>query len=210
MKNNRLPLGQREIDSLLRWNIDHPGIVPENPKVDLEKWTLTVDGEVENPLKLNWQDFLNLPSIEVESDLHCVEGWSVSDLRWHGVKFSTLVQVVSPTKDAKYVSFICSDGYTTSLDLKGLLKDNVLLAYKLNDRSLEVPLGGPMRMVVPDKYAYKSAMWIERITFTKRKELGYWEKRGYSYKADVWKNDRFTNRKKCDRALPKDLTAEAH
>lgn len=191
MKTNRLPPGQHEIDAILRWNIDHPGIVPENPKIDLENWMLIVDGEVENPVKLIWQDFLRLPSVESRSDFHCVEGWSVRDLKWYGVKFSTLVQVVKPTKDAKYVFFRCSDGYTTSLDLKNLLKDDVLLAYKLNGEFLEESLGGPLRLVVPDKYAYKSAMWIERITFTKIKELGFWEKRGYSDTADVWKNDRF-------------------
>ena len=186
-----MPPGQREIDALLRWNIDHPEIMPENPKTDLEKWILTVDGEVENPLKLTWKDLLSLPSVESKSDFHCVEGWSVKDCKWYGVRFSSLVQVVKPTRDAKYVFFRCSDGYTTSLDLKELLQEDVLLAYKLNGRYLEESLGAPLRLVVPDKYAYKSAMWVEQITFTKKKELGFWEKRGYSDTADVWKNDRF-------------------
>ena len=192
MKTNRLPPGQHEIPALLRWNIDHPGIVPENPKIDLEKWTLTVNGEVKNPLKLSWQEFLNLPAIESKSDFHCVEGWSVGDLKWYGVRFETLVQIVKPTRDAKHVFFKCSDDYTTSLDLRDILRDDVLLAYKLNGEFLGAPVGGPLRLVVPHKYAYKSAMWIERISFTKTKELGYWEKRGYSDTADVWKNDRFT------------------
>ncbi|MEM3045565.1 MAG: molybdopterin-dependent oxidoreductase [Candidatus Bathyarchaeia archaeon] len=186
-----MPPGQHEIEALLGWNIDHPGIIPENPKVDLEKWTLTVDGEVENPLKLRWQDLLRLPSIESKSDFHCVEGWSVCDCLWLGVRFSSLVQVVKPTEDARHVLFTCSDGYTTSLDLEDLLRENVLLAYRLNGKPLEAPLGGPLRLVVPEKYAYKSAMWVERITFTRRKELGYWERRGYSDTADVWKNDRY-------------------
>lgn len=124
-----------------------------------------------------------------------LRGWSVRNCKWYGVKFSSLVQIVKPKKDAKYVSFRCSDGYTTSLDLKDLLKDNVLLAYKLNGQYLEESLGGPVRLVVPDKYAYKSAMWIEQITFTKCKELGYWEKRGYSDTADVWRNDRFARKR---------------
>lgn len=186
-----LPPGQRGIKDILRWNIDHPGIIPRNPKVDLEKWTLTVDGEVYNPAKLNWDEFLNLPSAESKSDFHCVEGWSVRNCLWYGVRFSTLVELVRPKKDARYVLLRCSDGYTTSLELKDLLKENVLLAYKLNGKWLEESLGAPLRLVVPHKYAYKSAMWIERISFTKINELGYWEKRGYSDTADVWKNDRF-------------------
>jgi len=192
---DKLPPGQREIPALLRWQIDHPGIVPENPKIDLEKWTLTVDGMVENPLRLTWQDLLSLPAVESISDFHCVEGWSVRNLKWFGVRFSTLVRTVKPTEDAKFVFFRCSDGYTTSLELSVLLKDDVLLAYRLNDEYLETPLGRPLRLVVPDRYAYKSAMWIEQITLTKEKELGYWEKRGYSDTADVWKNDRFAKRK---------------
>jgi DMSO/TMAO reductase YedYZ molybdopterin-dependent catalytic subunit len=192
MKNRKLPPNQKEIDAILRWNIDHPGVIPRNPPIDLKKWFLTVDGEVKKPMKLAWQEFVKLPSSESKSDFHCVEGWSVTDCNWYGVKFSSLVQIVEPKKDARHVSFTCSDGYTTSLDLKDLLKDNVILAYRLNGQDLEAPLGGPMRLIVPDKYAYKSAMWVNHITFTKIRELGYWEKRGYSDTADVWKNDRLS------------------
>ena len=186
-----LPPGQREIKAIVRWNVNHPGIIPQNPKIDPERWTLTVDGEVCNPAKLNWDEFLDLPSAESESDFHCVEGWSVRNCLWYGVRFSTLVELVRPKIDARYVLLGCSDGYTTSVELTDLLKENVLLAYKLNGRWLEESLGAPLRLVVPHKYAYKSAMWIERISFTKTNELGYWEKRGYSDTADVWKNDRF-------------------
>ena len=194
MKRDELPPAQHEIQNLLRWNIDHPGIVPENPEFHPEKWKLTVDGEVENPLELTWKDLLNLPAVESTSDFHCVEGWSVRNLEWYGVKFNTLVQIVKPKKNARNVLFTCSDGYTTSSVLKDLLKENVLLAYKLNGKFLETPIGGPLRLVVPDRYAFKSAMWIERVTLAKRKERGYWEKRGYSDTADVWKNDRFARK----------------
>lgn len=191
MRDDKLPPDQREIGAILRWNIDHPGINPENPKIDLEKWALTVDGRIENPVRWTWQDFLKIPTVDSISDFHCVEGWTVKNLKWHGVQFNALVQIVKPKKDAKFVFFTCLDGYTTSLALEDLLKDNVLLAYKLNDEFLEVPLGGPLRLIVPDKYAYKSAMWLERITFIKKMKLGFWEKRGYSNSADIWKNDRF-------------------
>jgi DMSO/TMAO reductase YedYZ molybdopterin-dependent catalytic subunit len=192
MSENKLPPGQHEIDAILRWNIDHEGIIPDNPKIDLNSWALIVDGDVENSVKLSWQDFLKLPSVESISDFHCVETWSVRDCKWCGVKFSTLVNIVKPSKNARNVFFKCLDGYTTSLGLKDLLKDNVLLAYKLNGKLLEVPLGGPVRLIAPDKYAYKSPMWIERVTFTYKKELGYWEKKGYSDTADVWAEDRRT------------------
>jgi len=192
MSNKKLPPGQHEIDAILRWSIDHEGIIPENPKINLNSWKLIVDGDVENSVRFVWQDFLKLPSVESVSDFHCVETWSVRNCKWYGVKFSTLVNIVKPSKNARNVFFKCLDGYTTSLELKDLLKDNVLLAYKLNGKLLEVPLGGPVRLVVPDKYAYKSPMWIEQITFMSRKELGYWEKKGYSDTADVWTGDRRT------------------
>ena len=187
----RLPPGQRWTDRILRWNVDHPGIVPENPKLDLESWKLTVDGEVENSVTLTWKDLLALPSHESTSDFHCVEGWSVANRKWFGVKFHTLAELVKPKPDAKHVFFTCMDGYTTSLDLADLLEDDVILAYRHDGKPLEESLGAPLRLVVPKKYAYKSAMWIERITFMKTKKLGYWEERGYSDTADAWKNDRY-------------------
>jgi len=192
MNPKRLPPNQHVIDRLPRWNINHPGIIPENPKVDLKDWTLIIDGDVENPQKLSWQDLLNIPATESKSDFHCVEGWSVRDCKWYGVKFSSLAKIVRPKHSAKYVFFNCLDSYTTSLKLEDLLHDGVLLAYKLNDKLLEEPLGRPLRLVVPQKYAYKNAMWIKRISFTGNMQLGYWEERGYSNTADIWENDRFT------------------
>jgi DMSO/TMAO reductase YedYZ molybdopterin-dependent catalytic subunit len=186
-----LPPAQRAIKRILRWGIDHPGIISENPKIDLEKWILTVDGEVENPLRLSWNDFLKLPKVESVSDFHCVEGWSVLNCRWEGVRFKHIVNLVKPKGTAKSVTFECADGYTTSLTLEELVSDDVLLAYKLDGQELEEGLGWPVRLVVPSKYAYKSALWVTRIKFMSKKELGYWETRGYSDTADVWKNDRF-------------------
>lgn len=196
MSKEGLPPGQYEIKEILRWNIDHPGITKENPKLDLEKWSLTIDGEVEKPIRFSWKDLLNLPTAKVISDFHCVEGWSVRNCEWEGVGFIKIVDMVKPTKNAHYVTFECADGYTTSLELKELLKENVLLAYRLNGSFLEPPLGGPLRLVVPDKYAYKSAMWVQHILFTSEHELGFWEKRGYSDIADVWRELRFQHQAK--------------
>jgi DMSO/TMAO reductase YedYZ molybdopterin-dependent catalytic subunit len=190
-RQRSLPPRQRPIKSILRWNIDHPGITPVNPTISHEQWTLTVSGEVENPIKLGWDDFMKLPAAESVSDFHCVEGWSVLDCRWYGVKFGTLAELVHMKEGAKYVFFKCADGYTTGLPLQDLLQDDVILAYKLNGEDLSVPLGGPMRLVVPEKYAYKSALWVTEINFIPEQRLGFWENLGYSETADVWKNDRY-------------------
>lgn len=188
----KLPPGQRPIKRLLRWGVDHPRITSSTPKINLETYTLTVDGEVENPVKLSWVDFLKLPQSVSVSDLHCVEGWSVLDCKWEGVVFKNIVRLVRPVKTSKFVTFECADGYTTSLGLDELAGDDVLLACKLNEKELDQGIGFPLRLVVPSKYAYKSALWVTHVHFTLSKALGYWEKRGYSDTADVWKNDRFS------------------
>jgi DMSO/TMAO reductase YedYZ molybdopterin-dependent catalytic subunit len=188
----KLPPGQTLIKRPLRWGIDHPGIARSNPKFDPKTYILAIDGEVEKPLKLSWNEFRKLPTVESVSDFHCVEGWSVQDCRWEGVRFRQITELVKPKENAKFATFACADGYTTSLTLEELSGDDVVLAYKLNGEPLEEGYGFPLRLVVPSKYAYKSAMWVTRITFTLKKELGYWEKRSYSDTADVWKNDRFS------------------
>lgn len=189
-KERKLPPNQSWIGRILRWNVDHPGIVPENPKTDLNSWRLTVDGEIENPTVLTWKDLLALPAEESVSDFHCVEGWSVGECRWFGTRFKDLVGIVKPRSDSKYVFFSCMDGYTTSLDLADLMGEDVILAYKLNGEYLDETLGAPLRLIVPQKYAYKSAMYVEKITFMRSRKLGYWERLGYSDTADVWRNDR--------------------
>jgi DMSO/TMAO reductase YedYZ molybdopterin-dependent catalytic subunit len=187
----KLPPDQKPIKKLLRWGIDHPGIKANNPKINIDTYKLTIDGEVENPKTFSWNEFLVLPRTVSVSDFHCVEGWSVIDCRWEGVHIKEIERIVKPRDVAKAVTFTCADNYATSLYREELVPADVLLAYKLNGEVLEEGYGFPLRLVVPSKYAYKSALWVERLTFTRRKELGFWERRGYSDSADVWKNDRF-------------------
>lgn len=190
--HDRLPPGQTPIKKLLRWGIDHPGITRSNPKIDLKTYTLTIEGEVEKPLRLNWIEITCLPKSKSLSDFHCVEGWSVLDCKWEGICFTEIVNLVKPKANAKFVVFECADGYTTSLSMSDLSGNNVLLAYGLDGKPLEIGYGFPLRLVVANKYAYKSALWVTRIRFASKKEVGFWEKRGYSDNADVWTNDRFS------------------
>jgi len=190
-KKKKLPPSQQVTDRILRWGIDHPGITSTNPQLILETYTLTIDGEVENPVKINWNDFMTLPKVFSTSDFHCVEGWSVLDCKWEGVHISEIERLVKPKDVAKAITFECADSYTTSLFREELYGEDVLLAYKLNGEVLEEGLGFPVRLVVPNKYAYKSALWVVHLRFTRGKELGFWERRGYSDSADVWRNDRF-------------------
>jgi DMSO/TMAO reductase YedYZ molybdopterin-dependent catalytic subunit len=190
-KERRLPPNQKPIKRILRWGTDHPGITSTNPRLDTNTYVLTVDGEVKNSVKLRWSEILALPRSVSVSNFHCVEGWSVLDCRWEGVLFKDLEKLVKPKPTAQAATFECADNYTTSLFLSELVGDDILLAYKLNGEPLEEGLGFPLRLIVPSKYAYKSALWVTRVSFTRGKEQGFWELRGYSDSADVWKNDRF-------------------
>jgi DMSO/TMAO reductase YedYZ molybdopterin-dependent catalytic subunit len=185
LKTN-LPPGQQAIDRIRSLHI---GTVP---KFDPQEWKLTIDGEVVKPQVLEWNDVLSLPKVAQVADFHCVEGWSVLNNKWEGVAFKTIVEETMPKPNAKSVLFSCGDGYTTSLLLADLLVNDVLLAYRLNDKTLEPELGAPLRLIAPRKYAYKSAMWLQKITFTVKHILGYWELRGYSDTADPWTEDRYS------------------
>lgn len=155
---NKLPPGQTPIKKLLRWGIDHPGIATSNPQIDLKTYILTIDGEVQKPLKLTWNEVLHLPKVESVSDFHCVEGWSVLNCKWEGIRFDEISTLAKPNADAKFVTFECADGYSTSLSVSDLSNKGAPLAHGLNGQPLEIGYGFPLRLIVPAKYGYKSAL----------------------------------------------------
>src|SRR4030067_3403077 len=108
-KEKRLPPNQKPIKRILRWGIDHPGITSANPKIDTQTYTLTINGEVNNPAKLTWTEVLQLPKTVSVSDFHCVEGWSVLDCKWEGIRFRDIEKLVKPKEKAKAENFECAD-----------------------------------------------------------------------------------------------------
>jgi len=184
-EEQRIPPNQRVTS---KFPVLHVGPVP---KFDPKTWDFVVEGLVENALRLTYEEFLKLPKIVSVSDFHCVTGWSRLDNRWEGVTFKTICDLVKPLKKAKYVMVAAEGNYTASLPIEDLVDDNVLLAYGLDDKPLKPEHGGPLRLVVPKKYAYKSAKWVRKLKFTSKQEQGYWEKRGYSDTADPWKEERY-------------------
>ena len=191
-KDDKLPPKQYVRNRILKWGTEHPGISKRQPEINREKWHLIIDGLVESPQNFTWDQLNQLPMVESTSDFHCVETWTVPNQKWIGVPFKEIVKLVKPKKEAKFVWIECADNYTTSLPIEELLPDENILAIKLNGELLDQGYGGPLRLVAPQKYAYKSAMYITKITFIEKDELGYWEQRGYSNTADVWKNDRYS------------------
>lgn len=159
---------------------------------DPKTWDFRAEGLVQNPVRLSFEEFSRLPKTISVSDFHCVTGWSRLDNEWEGVLFNGICDLVRPLKEANYVTVACQDQYTTSLPLQELLNPDVLLAYKFENSPLPIEHGGPLRLIVPKKYAYKSAKWVRKLRFTKDQELGYWETRGYSNSADPWKEERYS------------------
>lgn len=186
MEKARVPPGQRLSRELRRLDL---GVIP---RFNEPKWWLRIEGLVEKKLSLTLSELVAFQHTNVIADFHCVTGWSRLDNRWEGIPFKSIVEVAKVRPEAKFVTFECGDGYTTSHPLSDLLRDNVLLALSLDGQRLAAEHGGPLRLIVPQKYAYKSAKWVEGIRFTAEKELGYWEERGYSDTADPWTEDRYS------------------
>jgi DMSO/TMAO reductase YedYZ molybdopterin-dependent catalytic subunit len=172
-----------------KWPVLDLGVKPEVP---LEKWSLVIDGAVEEPVTLDWAGFQALPQLVDHSDFHCVTTWSLMDSEWSGVQFSTLAALVRPTAKATHVMTYAYDGYTTNLALEEALKDDVLLVHAWNGKPLPKEHGGPVRMITPQLYAWKGAKWINRIEFLEADRLGFWEVRGYSNSAHPWRDDRYS------------------
>ncbi len=180
----RLPKNQGAEEELL------PMDIGEEPQISRDRWRLVVDGAVERPLDLGWDDFLVLPQIEQVCDFHCVTGWSVFDLPWKGVRLETVAALARPTAEATHVMLHGSDRYSTNLPLEEALKPDVLLAHTLRGAPIPARFGGPVRAVVPQLYAWKGAKWLRRIEVMTHDRRGYWEIRGYSNTAYPWRDDR--------------------
>ncbi len=181
----RLPPGQH---LTLKWPVLHVGAIPV---FDPSTWTFSVRGLVERPLEISWEEFRSLPRSRVQADFHCVTTWSKLDNVWEGVSVHTIVDRVRPKPEARYVLQRCDGGYTTNTPLPDLLRDNVLLADRHGPEPLVPEHGGPLRMVVPHLYAWKSAKWIRELEFTGVDRAGYWEERGYHMYGDPAREQRF-------------------
>ncbi|CAN5530105.1 sulfite oxidase-like oxidoreductase [soil metagenome] len=162
------------------------------PTIELKDWKLVVDGEVENPLELNWQDFMDLPQTEDTSDFHCVTTWSKLDMNWKGVSMIDLAALAQPKETATHILCYGYDDYTTNISIEEALKSDVLLVHEVEGKPLPKEHGGPVRMITPQLYAWKGSKWISRIEFLSENKLGFWEERGYSNTAYPWRNDRYS------------------
>ena len=155
------------------------------PRFDPQAWRLRIDGLVEQPVSLTYEQLRALPRAEQVSTFHCVTGWTVSNVTWAGVRFADLLARAKPTSGATALTFTSAEQpYTDSLSLSQAMLKDAMLAYGMDGKPLSRAHGAPVRVVIPDMYGYKNVKWVERITLTSAPETGYWEQRGYD--VDAW------------------------
>jgi sulfoxide reductase catalytic subunit YedY len=160
-------------------------VTPQFPNADPSTWTMRVSGLVDRPQTFTWKQFQELPRTCDVSNFHCVTGWSVYDCKWEGVRLRDLLDTVGVQPEAKFVKFYSADGvYTDAVDLTVARMDDVLIPFLLDGSPLPTQLGGPVRLVIPAMYAYKSVKWLQGIELIDRDHIGYWGERGYPN--DAW------------------------
>jgi DMSO/TMAO reductase YedYZ molybdopterin-dependent catalytic subunit len=181
----RLPPGQHLTE---KWPVLHAGSVPQT---DLATWTLRVFGEVEEPLELNWAEFNELPRSSNVQDIHCVTRWSRFDAEFEGVHWRELARLCRPKPSAHFAIEIAEQDFTTNVPLSFLEAENALLVTHADGEPLAPDHGGPLRLVIPGKYFWKSAKWLRAIELSAVDKPGFWERYGYNNDADPFKEERY-------------------
>ena len=185
--NIRVPAGQTEVKN---FPVLDMGI---KPAINLDAWNLRIYGLVENEVNLGWAAFQALEHVTVVSDFHCVTRWSQLDMDWQGVRAQAVLMMALPKDNAKFVTLHGYDGYTTNLPLEALLDDDVIIAHSVFGAPLTREHGGPVRMIVPKRYAWKGAKWLKAIELHEHDRRGFWEVRGYHNEAFPFKEQRFSD-----------------
>jgi len=182
---DRLPPGQYFTE---RFPVLHVGDVPA---IDPAAWDLSISGLVAQPRRFTFEELRSLPTVDVVTDIHCVTKWSKFDTRWTGVRFRDLLAQVAPAPEARFVVEHAEFGYTTNLPLADLMGDDTLVAWGYDGQPIEPVHGGPVRMVVPARYFWKSAKWLRGIELVADDQPGFWERNGYHNVGDPWREERF-------------------
>ena len=182
----RLPPGQRLVQD---WPVLDLGAQPD---VTAARFRLDIDGAVRRPLSLRLDEFMALPQADSVSDMHCVTQWSRYDNHWQGVSARTLIELVQPRDGVRHVVLHAYDGYATNVRLDQFDQPDVFLVHSWEGAPISREHGGPVRVLIPRLYLWKSAKWIRRVEFTERDRPGFWERNGYHNNADPWDEERYS------------------
>jgi DMSO/TMAO reductase YedYZ molybdopterin-dependent catalytic subunit len=183
---DRLPPGQKATDG---WPVLHYGSIP---KIDLETWKFEISGLVEEPVSFSWAEFMALPQVTSDNDIHCVTAWSKFDNTWQGVAVSEVLKRVKLKPEARHVMVHSYGGYTTNLPLEDIAAEGSLFAHTHEGQPLAKEHGWPLRLVVPHLYFWKSAKWVRGLVLLPDEKPGFWEMYGYHIRGDPWKEERYS------------------
>src|ERR1700722_12066766 len=190
-RDNRIPPRQAPTR---KWPILHVG---PTPTFDRASWTFRIFGQVRSPWSCTYEEFLALPQVRVQADMHCVTRWSKLDNTWEGVSTRELIRHVEVLPSARFVMVHCEHGFTTNLPLADFLAEDCLFAWRHRGQDLEADHGYPLRLGVPQLYAWKSAKWVRGIELMDEDQAGFWESwenGGYHMRGDPWVEERFRER----------------
>lgn len=185
-EDSRLPPGQHLVKN---WPILDLG---QTPSIAKENWHLDIVGAVEFPTTWRWHELMSAPQTHKRSDIHCVTSWSRYDNNWDGVTTHDLLDAVRPKQDATHVLLTSNDGYTTNLTLEDFASPEAMIVHSWEGKPLPLDHGGPVRLVVPHLYFWKSPKWLRKIEFATKDHPGFWEVRGYHNHADPWLEERYS------------------
>jgi DMSO/TMAO reductase YedYZ molybdopterin-dependent catalytic subunit len=164
----------------------------ETPQVNTNTWEFRVWG-LATPKIFTWEDFMAFPKSDFTTDFHCVTRWSKLDVKWTGIKVTDFIKAIEFDPLATHVMEHCYGGYTTNISIDDLLREENFFAFNLFEEALSAEHGGPMRLVVPHLYAWKSAKWINGLEFLASEELGFWERNGYHRRGEPWAEERYSS-----------------
>ena len=159
------------------------------PRVDIDSWTFTIEGEIDAPRRWTWKELAALPAEEITKDIHCVTKWTKLETAWKGVSVDTLMEGVESAAD--FTTVFSDGGYTTNIPLDDLVGGKAWVVYEYDGRPLEPEHGGPVRLLVPHLYLWKSAKWVRGIRLQVEEHPGFWESNGYNMYGDPWREQRY-------------------
>ena len=175
----RVPPGQVVAQN---WPVLHHGEIPVGP----DPWQLRLWGAVGRECLLTFEDVQALGGVEQAADVHCVTGWSLLDSTWEGVPFSTLERLARPLPAARHLMAHAAGGWSTNIDLEALRRPGVAVVWRRNGQPLPAAHGGPLRLLVPHLYFWKSAKWLVGLEWMETDRPGFWEKDTIYTKLDPW------------------------
>ncbi|MGA8297020.1 MAG: sulfite oxidase-like oxidoreductase [Acidimicrobiales bacterium] len=183
---SRLPPGQYDIGS--EW----PVLTAEvTPKLSTDSWTFKVEGLVEQPTTWDWRAIHDLAGSTYVGDIHCVTTWSKLGVTFTGVSVDTLLEVAKPSPSASHALAFSHTAYTTNLPLSDLTNGKAWVVWEYEGQALPIEHGGPVRLLVPHLYFWKSAKWIAGLRLMDHDEPGFWEQFGYHNHGDPWLEQRY-------------------